>query len=126
MNRKEKMEVLVAFLTGNNIEHWEDVKVESLGIEIPLYIPRFNISVKTEEHNDEWYQTVKRYTRPVFIRDDESADFIIEKVRNTMRHPKGFIPSKKRKWLRKNMIPAHKYCVHHKKRHRKRTAIRKS
>ncbi len=109
MTNNEKMEVLVAFLSGNNIEHWENVKVDGLDIVIPLYVPYFNISVFTGS-DENLYMTVRRYTRPIFIRDNDPADFIIEKMKNTMRRPKGFIAVNKRKRFKKNLLPEKKFC----------------
>lgn len=80
---EEKLEMLKAFLRGENIEYWEDVVVGDTGIVIPLFLPCGSIAVHVGD-DDDWYKALRGHVRPVFIRDTDTAAFVIEKVHNTL------------------------------------------
>lgn len=71
----------------SGVKVMDDVRVEALGITIPMYLPKFNISVFCGE-DDGVYGKVKRYTHPVFIREGDTIAFVLEKILNTMSAPK--------------------------------------
>lgn len=80
----EKLELLKAFLAENNIEHWLNVRVKEVNdVIIPLYIKKYRVAVHVGD-DKAWFDAVKRYTHPVFIREEDTPDFVIEKVQNTI------------------------------------------
>lgn len=82
MTDQEKLEALKAYLTEQGIEFWVDVP-SSRGV-LPLYIPQYVIAVQIGD-NAEWYKQLKNFLFPVFIRESDSIDFVIEKVVNTIK-----------------------------------------
>ena len=82
MSNQEKVNVLMAYLKEQNIEFWVDVP-SSRGV-LPLYIPRHAVAVQIGD-NEEWYTQLKNFVHPVFIRQSDSVDFVIEKVANTIK-----------------------------------------
>lgn len=96
MNINEKLEALKAsmvkqdavkaFLTENKISFWENVKVGNKGIVLPIYIPRYRIAVNIGD-DEAWFKAVKYYTHPIIIRESDTPEFVLEKLRNTIsRH----------------------------------------
>ena len=78
-----KQDAVKAFLSENRISFWENVRVGNKGVVLPIYVPRYKIAIHIGD-DDAWFKAVKHYTHPIFIRDKESPEFIIEKIRNTM------------------------------------------
>lgn len=79
----EKIEALKTWLTENKVKYQEDVVHAGKGIHIDLYIPKFRIAIHVGDDED-WYHKVKAFVHPVFVRDQDSAEFLIEKVQNTI------------------------------------------
>ena len=83
MTNKEKLNEVVKFLNKEGIDFIlrpEDVKIKS-----NLYIPKWKIGVKIEDENGErYFQSHKRYISIVFIRENETAKFILEKLQNVI------------------------------------------
>lgn len=81
MTNKEKLNEVVKFLNKEGIDFIlrpEDVKIKS-----NLYIPKWKIGVKIEDENGEdYFQSHKHYISIVFIRENETAKFILEKLQN--------------------------------------------
>lgn len=83
MTNEEKLEVLKNFLKENNIKFYNGYNGKKLKILPDLYIPKHRIMVKISDANDqEFYNSVKYGWHPLFIRDEESVDFVIEKMQN--------------------------------------------
>lgn len=84
MTNKGKLEELKKFLTGYGIPYTDGEDEKIVG-HSDLNIPCFNIFIKlSDKDNDEFYQAHKY--APIFIRDEESVDSIIEKVMNVAAH----------------------------------------
>ena len=81
MTIEEKYEKVKEFLKGNNIEFRENV--EKKGFVIPLLMPRLGIVIHSGD-SQEFYMNVRKTYKPIFIREEEEMDFIIEKVTNTI------------------------------------------
>lgn len=105
----QKLENLKAFLSERKVEHWENARLEGkTPITVDLFLPKYNISVHVGQ-DDEFYRTVKGLTHPIFIREDELSEFVIEKVCNTMeKQPYAVIPSRAA-WFRHHLIPSAVY-----------------
>lgn len=81
MNNREKLEVLKKFLTENKIKFKENVNRR--GQNIHLYIPKHQICVRLSDENDqEFYLKVHHGMHPLFIRSNETAEFVVEKMQN--------------------------------------------
>lgn len=81
----EKIEALKAWLTENKVKYQEDVVYAGKGIHIDLYLPKYTIAVHVGDDSD-FFQKVKNFLHPVFVREQDSAEFLIEKVQNTMKN----------------------------------------
>ena len=80
MTNEEKLQKLKDFLDENNLEYHDNSKKKINN----LHILKYHINVHISDKYDEvFFQRMKGFS-PVFIRDDESADFIIEKVQSTI------------------------------------------
>lgn len=84
MSNQEKIEALKSWLTENKVKYQEDVVHAGKGIHIDLYLPKYLIAVHVGD-DSEFFQEVKNYLHPVFVRDQDSVEFLIEKVQNTIK-----------------------------------------
>ena len=127
MTNEQKANKLREWLMENHIEHWESVTVPGTGIIIPIYIPLFRIAIRIGD-DQAWYMMVRSFVSPVIIRDDDTEDFVIKKVYNTIKHQKEKLkthitPStyarehrraymaRRRLKFRKSLIPAVRHCI---------------
>lgn len=99
MCNQEKMNGLMEYLKEQNIEFWVDVP-SSRGV-LPLYIPKHAVAVQIGD-DEEWYSRLKNFVHPVFIRESDSVDFVIEKVANTIKR---FSPTQKKAKNKKKVSP---------------------
>lgn len=83
MNNLDKLEALKAYLTEKKINFRTDIRYTKKRVPVALYIPKYAITVRIGD-NERWYKDVKRVSHPVIIRDQDSSEFVIEKVQNTM------------------------------------------
>jgi hypothetical protein len=91
MTNKEKLEALKAFLTENNVRFIEN-HVSNFGVTMDLKLPDLMIAVfmsdgdKEKEHSIYNASTGKwklHYVyKPFFIRESESVEFVLEKMKN--------------------------------------------
>lgn len=85
MTNQEKMEALKKWLQNKRIEHWVNVTQQEKDIFIDVYLPRYLMAIRIDgEDSPAWFKGVKYYLFPVFIRDADTSEFVIEKVQNTM------------------------------------------
>lgn len=81
MANREKLEVLKAFLRENNISFKEKCKCS--GKKVSLYIGKYRICVRiSNEYDQSFYDRVKYHFHPLFIRESETAEFVVEKMQN--------------------------------------------
>lgn len=85
MSNQEKIEALKVWLTENKVKHQENVIHAGKGIHIDLYLPKYLIAVYVGDDSD-FFLKVKNFLHPVFVREQDSAEFLIEKVQNTMKN----------------------------------------
>ena len=84
MTNKDKLEALKTFLKENKIQFYPHFR-GILKVTPDLYIPKHKIMVKLSEGvelDNVFFRTVKHKYRPLFIRDAETADFVVEKMQN--------------------------------------------
>ena len=127
MTNEQKFYMLRDWLADNRIEHWESVAVGETGIIIPLYLPLTRIAVRIGD-DQAWYMKIRSFVAPIIIRDDDTIEFVIEKVRNTIDHQKELVKRhhsfcsydrehrrnyvlRRRQKFRKSLTPRVKHCV---------------
>lgn len=81
MTNEDKLERLKMFLDENSIKYHV---VHKKGALRNLFIPKYCISVHISDDRDREFFEHNRWYNPFFIRDEESADFIIEKMQHTI------------------------------------------
>lgn len=107
MTNQEKLEALKAVLKQTNTEYWENVTVGDSGIVIPLFLPKQRIAVRIGD-DVVWYHKLRRFVHPVIIRDLDTAQFVIEKVNNTIENKCSF----NRKKSKRSLTPHQQYRLH--------------
>ena len=83
-NQKAKLDVLVNFLTENKIHFFTTFKGKT-PVKADIYVPKFRIMVKVsegKEKDDIFYNNVKYHFHPLFIREIETKEFVLEKMQN--------------------------------------------
>ncbi len=82
--QKAKLDVLVNFLTENKILFFTTFKGK-IKVSPELYIPKFKIMVKVSQSMEDdniFYNKVKFAYHPLFIRETETKEFVLEKMQN--------------------------------------------
>ena len=83
MENKEKLEAVKAFLTENNLNFEENHFSKSRKINIDLVVYPYRIAVHLSDDTDRvFFNKTKRHYHPFFIRENESVDFVLEKMQN--------------------------------------------
>lgn len=83
MTNRDKLEAIKAFLRENNLNFEENHFSRSKKINIDLVVYPYRIAVHLSDDNDrEFFNKTKRHYHPFFIRDNESVDFVLEKMQN--------------------------------------------
>jgi len=83
--QKTKLKVLTDFLKTERIYYCREYVNKSRNVVADVYIPANRIAIKVsqgKEKDDEFYKKVKYIWHPLFIRDNESEDFVLEKLQN--------------------------------------------
>lgn len=82
MKNSEKLTAVMRFLRENNIKYVLNSKGEG---HCDLWVPVHRIAVKMTGKDDPlFYDTHRRTCFPVFIRTEETSEFVIEKIQNTI------------------------------------------
>lgn len=83
MTNKEKLGEVVKFLNKEGIDF--ELRAENVKKKSNLYIPKWKIGLKIEDNNSErYFQTHKRYISIIFIRENETEAFVLEKLQNVI------------------------------------------
>lgn len=83
MTNQEKLEKLKEWLRDNNIPFVENYKSKSTGFTFDLRVKKPLVAVCiSSERDNEIFQRIKRVYAPFFIRESETAEFVIEKMQN--------------------------------------------
>lgn len=83
MTNQEKLEKLKEWLKDNDIPFEENYTSKSRGVTFELRVKKPLIGVCISSERDrEIFQKVKRVYAPFFIRESETAEFVIEKMQN--------------------------------------------
>lgn len=96
MTNEEKRQMLEDWLVENGYAIEREHYSKRCEVMIPVMVrqPRIAIHVGSD---DEFFQKVKTYYKPFFIREEETMDFILEKMRNCIDGVVMKRPLKKRK-----------------------------
>ena len=83
MKNETKLKKVIAFLEENNIKYRQHKNVWFGHSD--LFLPDTRVAIKIDgEDSVRFYDTHKKTCFPVFIRDEDSPKFVIEKVQNTI------------------------------------------
>ena len=83
MDNNKKLEAIKAFLRENNLNFEENHFSKSRKINIDLVVYPYRIAVHLSDDKDrEFFNKTKRHYHPFFIRDNESEEFVLEKMQN--------------------------------------------
>lgn len=83
MTNEEKLEKLKEWLKDNDIPFVENYKSKSTGFTFDLKVKKPLVAVCiSSERDNEIFQRIKRVYAPFFIRESETAEFVIEKMQN--------------------------------------------
>lgn len=83
MKNETKLKKVIVFLEENNIKYRQPKKV-LFGCS-DLFLPDTRVAIKIDgEDSVRFYETHKRNCFPVFIREEDTPKFVLEKVRNTI------------------------------------------
>ena len=82
MTTKQKMERVKAFLTENGIPFKENFR-DRRGRKLHIYISNFKIVIHPND-DQRFYKSVRFDYHPIFVREEDTLEFVLEKVRNTI------------------------------------------
>lgn len=80
VSNEKKLESVKNWLKKNKVEFVENHKSHR-GLLIDLWIPKLFIAIHVGDDQD-FYEKTFRWSRPFFIREEESLEFVIEKLEN--------------------------------------------
>lgn len=82
MKNETKLKKVIEFLKENNINYIERKKRYGHS---DVFLPDTKVAIKIDgEDRYHFYKTHKRRSYPVFIRDEDTLKFVLEKVQNTI------------------------------------------
>lgn len=83
MKNKTKLKKVIAFLEENNVKYRQHKNVWFGHSDV--FLPDTRVAIKIDgEDRKRFYETHKGKCYPVFIRDEDTPKFVLEKVRNTI------------------------------------------
>lgn len=83
MTNKEKLDEVVKFLEKEGIDF--ALRPENVKMKSNIYIPKWKIGVKIEDKDSQTYfDKHKRYISIVFIRENETVEFILDKLQTVI------------------------------------------
>ncbi len=103
MNNERKVEQLKKWLDENKIP-WSNKVVKDDDTHSDIRLTKVDVNVRIERNDKTDQEFYKRYQHrhPVFIRESETIEFIIEKVQNSIIDAMQRIHNARRKHQRKN------------------------
>lgn len=82
MSNEKKLEALKDWLTEHGYPFTENYNIKNHVAD--LFVTKPNVAVKIGD-DDAFFKRVKHFASPFFIRDNESVEFILEKMENCIR-----------------------------------------
>ena len=83
MTNEEKLEALKKWMWDNQVYFVPNHFSHSTQVMMPIKVTRHRVAIFVGD-NDEIYRKVRKAYYPIFIRDTDSLEFVIEKVQNTI------------------------------------------
>lgn len=83
----QKMERVKEFLSENRVRYDENYESKKAGVLVPIYIWRYNIAV-FKGSSQEMFKATRGIYAPLFVREEETMDFILEKMQNLLEKRK--------------------------------------
>jgi len=78
---EQKLKRVKEYLSENGISYEENHKSQRTGVLVPIYIWPYGVAIFGGSSEEIYYAVCDVY-RPLFVREEETMDFILEKVRN--------------------------------------------
>ena len=104
-NNEKKQECIIALLEERGLTYKRNHHSDLCGVDIDLYVPMYRIAV-FDGDSQEAYEKVKKKMAPLFIRETDTEEFVMEKMTNLID-----AREKKLQWLQE--------CMEKKERNRK-------
>lgn len=85
MTNEEKLESVKAFLNENKLKFFTNFVSRRTGRHPEVYVPLHRIMVKISEGTEkdtEFFKAVRFKYHPLFIRETETEEFVLEKMKN--------------------------------------------
>lgn len=83
MKNETKLKKVIAFLEENNVKYRQHKNVWFGHSDV--FLPDTRVAIKIDgEDRYHFYKTHKRRSYPVFIRDEDTLKFVLEKIQNTI------------------------------------------
>ena len=80
LTNEQKLEAVKSWLKKNNVDFKEN-RVTKQGLKIDLWLPKLFIAIHLGA-DDTFYQKTFKWCKPFFIRDEETKEFVLEKIQN--------------------------------------------
>ncbi len=96
MGNDKKIKRIIALLEERGLEYECCHHSKLCGVDIDIYVPKYRIAV-FDGHTQEKYEKVKRRNAPLFIREEETEEFVLEKMLNLLN-----VREKKLQWLQES------------------------
>ena len=99
VNNKQKIEAIKTWMTKNNVKFKENHKTK-VGLQIDLWLPALFIAIHISDENDvEFYKNTFKWCKPFFVRENETIEFLLEKIQNCCYDQMIYM---QRKWQKEN------------------------
>ena len=93
MNNEKKLERIIALLEEKGLVYKRNHHSDLCNVDIDIFVPKYRIAV-FNGHAQEKYNSVKRRYAPLFVREEETEEFVVEKISNLLA-----VREKKLQWL---------------------------
>jgi len=122
-NNEKKLERIIALLEERGLMYRRGHHSEKCDVDIDIYVPKYRIAV-FDGHTQEKYGKVKGKYAPLFVREEETEEFIVEKMTDLLADRE-----KKLQWLKENKAKREanmRYAEECERRHREKVAKREA
>lgn len=102
--QKIKISTLEHFFTTNGISFYRNFKNKKRNVTAELYVPQHRILVKVSEGAEKdnvFFKAVRFGFHPLFIRDAETKEFVLEKMQNLLID---LMKQQQKNYTRKNRV----------------------
>lgn len=82
-NNEKKLECIIALLEERGLTYRRGFHSEKCDVDIDIYVPKYRIAV-FNGHTQEKFDKVKGKYAPLFVREEETEAFVVEKMVNLL------------------------------------------